>query len=306
MTVRRSLTLLVLAILYGPTIYDLMYEGWTNTYAGHVLFVPAFAGLLVWMDWGRLRTIATNGSSEGPVLVVAALVVLALGRWWPSLVLQTFSIVIAVSGMALWWAGWRWLLAARAPIGFLILMIPLPLAFVNAATLSLQHFIAWSSAAILDLLGVPVYQQGVFLTLPQMTLEVAEVCNGLRFLMALLVLTLAFAQVSQRTAGRKALLTAGAIPVAVLANIVRVTGIAFAVFHVGPEAASGFYHLLVGKLVWGATIIVLVAFGMLLRWTSSNPSEPSSARPHRARDSQASGHAAREVAVIPGPGENAS
>jgi exosortase len=279
MTARRSLALAVLAIAYGPTLYDLVYEGWTDTYAGHVLFVPAFAALLIWMDRDRLRAVATKGSPEGLAVVVAALVVLALGRWSSSLVLQTFSIVIAVSGLALWWVGWQWLRAAKVPIGFLIFMIPLPLAFVNSVTLSLQQFVAWSSAGMLELIGVPVHQEGVLLTLPQLTLEVAEVCNGLRFLMTLLVLTVAFAQVSQRTAVRKALLAAVAVPVAILANVVRITGIAFAVFLVGPEAASGFYHLLVGKLVWAATIIVLVAFGVLLRWTTTVPLEQKSIGP---------------------------
>ena len=284
MTARRRLALLVLAIVYGPTLYDLVYEGWTNTYAGHVLFVPAFAALFAWANRDRLRAVATKGSPAGLAVVVAALVLLALGRWSSSLVLQTLSIVMAVAGLVLWWAGWRLLLAARASVGFLIFMIPLPLAVVDSVTLSLQRFVAWSSAAMLDLLGVPVHHEGVFLTLPQMTLEVAEVCNGLRFLMTLLVLTIAFGQVSQRTIGRKVLLAVVAVPVAILANAVRVAGIAFAAFHVGPEAASGFYHLLVGKVVWGVTIVVLVAFGLLLRRTTTVPLEHPSLRPLGAGD----------------------
>src|SRR5207244_3654782 len=77
----------------------------------------------------------------------------------------------------------------------------------------------------LGLLEVPVYQSGVTIELPSMTLKVAEACNGLRFLMALLVLTAAFAQITQRTVVDRAALVVAAVPIAIVANAMRVAAI---------------------------------------------------------------------------------
>jgi len=90
------------------------------------------------------------------------------------------------------------------------------------------------------------------------------VCNGLRFLMALLVLTTAFAQVTQRTIPRKITLALSSIPIAILANAARVAAIGVGVHLIGPEAASGTIHHWIGKGVWGLTLIPLAALGFLL------------------------------------------
>jgi exosortase len=143
-------------------------------------------------------------------------------------------------------------------------MAPLPRPVVDAVTLEVQLFAAGFSVGVLRLLDLPVYQTGVVIELPTMTLKVAEACNGLRFLMALLVLTAAFAQITQRTVGRKAALIAAAIPVAVLANAIRVAAIVVGVHYVGPDAANGTIHNWIGKGVWGLTLIPLFGLGLLL------------------------------------------
>ena len=117
---------------------------------------------------------------------------------------------------------------------------------------------------MLRLLDLPVYQRGVVIELPAMTLQVAEACNGLRFLMALLVLTAAFAQVTQRSVPRKIALVASAVPIAIAANAMRVAAIAIGVHYVGPAAASGTIHNWIGKGVWGITLIPLIGLAWLL------------------------------------------
>ena len=93
----------------------------------------------------------------------------------------------------------------------------------------------------------------------------AEVCNGLRFLTAILVLTIAFAHITQRSLGRKLVLVASAVPVAIVANAVRVTAIALAVHYWGPEAASGWIHHAIGKGVWALTLLPADRAGVVAR-----------------------------------------
>lgn len=106
----------------------------------------------------------------------------------------------------------------------------------------------------------------------------AEVCNGLRFLTALLVLTVAFAHVSQRSLAGKLVLVASAVPIAILANAVRVATIVVAAHYIGSQVTSGFIHNSIGKGVWALTLIPLGALGLLLRRGGASR-DPEEARP---------------------------
>jgi exosortase len=255
---------LALLVLWAPTLGQMIHAWRADSYAGHGPFVPLFSALVAWIERDRLRAAAASGHPAGLVLVAAGVAALGLGHLAGSLLLQGFSLVAAVAGVVAWRFGWACLRAAAFPVVFLVLMVPLPRAVVEVVTLELQLFAAGFAAGALRLLGIPVYQTGIVIELPALTLKVAEVCNGLRFLLALLVLTVAFAQVTQRTLGRKIVLTAAAIPIAILANATRVAVIGLAVQLVGPQAASGAIHHAIGKVVWVLTLVPLVVFGILL------------------------------------------
>ncbi len=264
-----------LAALYTPVMLRMASVWWHDSYAGHGMFVPLFSAHFLWMDRHRVRAALGRRDPLGLSVIVAGLLVFALGAWESSLLVQGLSFVVTLAGMVLWLAGARALRAVVFPLAFLCLMVPLPRAFVAATTLHLQMFAAGFAGHVLSLLDVPFMQRGVLIELPAMTLEVAEVCNGLRFMSALVVLTLAFAYVTQRTIVRRAVLTAMAVPVAIVANAVRVTGIALGVQYIGPQAASGFIHNYIGKGVWAITILTLVAIGVVLRRTTPPEREPA-------------------------------
>lgn len=255
---------LVLAVLYVPAMAEMFHVWQTDTYAGHGMFVPLFSALVAWTDRERLRAAVGRGHPAGIALILAGVGLLALGALGGSLLVKGLSVAVVVAGLVMWSFGTDCLRAAAFPVGFLVLMAPLPRPVVDALTLDLQLFAAGFAAAALRLLDIPVYQTGVTIELPALTLQVAEVCNGLRFLLALLVLTAAFAQVTQRSIPRKVALVASAIPIAIFANATRVAAIGLGVHFIGPEAASGTIHNWIGKGVWGLTLIPLILLGLLL------------------------------------------
>jgi exosortase len=259
------LSLCALALVYAPVVRELVHVWRVDPYGGHGMFVPAYSALLLWFDRRRLATTPRRREPAGALLVLTALVLLALGRWADSIAVQGLSIVIALAGWVLWRFGARRLRAAAFPIGFLALMLPLPRTVVDRITLDVQTFHAGFSSAVLELAGVPHVQRGIYIGLPTTTLSVAEGCNGLRFLMALVTLAAAFAQASQRTTGRKLLLVALAVPLAVVANGLRVSALCLAAYQMGPQAAAGLTHFSIGKALWAGTLGVLGVIGMLLR-----------------------------------------
>ena len=257
----------VLAVVYSPVFVELGRTWWSHPYAGHGMFVPLLSAFFLWMDWARLRMVPRQGHWSGVAVVLLALGFLAWGTWAPSLIVQGLSLVMAIAGLLLWAWGLRWVRLAAFPIGFLVCMVPLPRPVVDAVTLHLQLFAAGFAGLALDALDIPFYLDGLVIQLPGVTLQVAEVCNGLRFLAGLVVMTIAFAHLSQRTRARQVLLSVAAVPVAILANAVRVAAIAAAVYHVGPQAVSGVIHHSIGKAVWGLTIVTLVVLGLMLQRT---------------------------------------
>jgi exosortase len=257
--------------LYAPVVRDLAHAWWTHPYAGHGPLVPAFSAFLLWTDRGRIRTSFAAGHPIGIAVILLALGLLLAGRSMESLLLQGVSLVTCLAGMVLWVLGPRTLQAAAFPVAFLLFMLPLPNPVANAVTQDLQLFAARTAEVALDLLDVPFFLDGVLIQLPGITLAVATVCNGLRFLAGLLVLTIAFAQLSQRSLPRKLILVASAIPIAVLANAVRVTTVALAVYYIGPSAAQGFIHNSIAKGVWALTLVPLVILALLLRRGGESP-----------------------------------
>jgi exosortase len=261
----RIVVILPLAGLYAPVFADLGRAWWGDQYAGHGMFVPAFSAFLAWNDRDRIRAAVGRPDPAGILVLLVALALLAAGRWSGSLLVQALSVVVAVAGALLWTCGGRCLRTAAFPVAFLVFMAPPPSVVVDTVTLHLQLFAARVAGVVLEILDVPFYQSGVDIVLPAMTLQVAEVCNGLRFLLALLVLTMACAYVSQRSPHRMAVLVASAIPIAILANAARVAAIAVAVQYVGPQAASGAIHNAIGKGVWALTLVPLAGIGFWLR-----------------------------------------
>ena len=265
----------VVAALYVPLGAWMVGEWRTHPYAGHGMFVPAISAVILWGDRDRFRAAIGAGARGGLLLVVLALGLLGLAHALGSLLLGGLSVAVAVAGLVLWAFGPRALRVAAFPIAFLALMSPLPRPLVAAITRDLQLFAAGFAGSALDVLGVPFYLEGELIQLPAVTLRVAEVCNGLRFLTAILVLTIAFAHITQRTLGRKLVLVAAAVPAAIVANAVRVTAIALAVHGWGPEAASGWIHHGIGKGVWALTLLPLIGLGWWLgRGGSSRSEEP--------------------------------
>lgn len=256
---------LVIAGLYVPTVAEMVRQWSSHPYAGYAMFVPAFSAVVLYTDRKRLRNAVGPGARAGYAVVALGLGLFAVGQWALGFTARGVSLVVVIAGLGLALLGTRWVTAAAFPLAYLVLMIPPPLAVFKAVTFHAQLFVAATSAGLLRLLDVPLVRDGLNLRLPQITLEVAEACNGFRFLTSLVVLMIAFSRLALDTPGRRVLLVTLAVPAAVTANVLRVTVTGLAAHLLGPEETMTFVHYWAGKGIWLVTIAVLVATGLLLR-----------------------------------------
>jgi exosortase len=243
----------LLAVLYAPVVRDLGRVWAEIPYYSYGFLVPVFAAYLVW-DARRTLHLDAAWRPGALALVAAGLVVLGLGVATASLMLRALSLPLVGAGLA------RALLEGPAfrtvvfPIAFLAFMAPLPEGTLPALSLPLQQLAAWTTEHALRALGIPVHRDGLLLYLDRVILHVSEACNGLRFLLAMAVLGVAFAWATQRHAGHRVVVVAAAIVLAIVANLVRVIGTGVLAELLGPEAAAGMFHVVYGKVVYAAVL----------------------------------------------------
>ena len=257
--------LAVVGLAYAPTLARLAAVWWSVPYYSYGFFVPAFSAFLIWDARRRLATLPTRPWWAGTALAAAGLAILAAGFALDSPTLQGLSLPVVLAGLVGAAFGRPILRAVAFPLAFLGFMAPLPESVTAALSLPLQHLAAATAAWVLAATGIPVVREGLLVHLPAVTLEVDQTCNGLRFLLAMLVIGTALAGARLRRPLERAAMVGTALGLAVLANLVRVSGTGLIAHHLGPQAAVGLAHVAFGKVVYAVMLIPLGLLALVLR-----------------------------------------
>src|SRR5262249_2033113 len=99
-----------------------------------------------------------------------------------------------------------------------------------------------------------------------MALEVAEACSGIRSLMSLLALAIMYGYLMDTRSWVRWTLAVSAVPIAVLANAIRVIGTGLLVQYWDPEKAEGYFHESWGWLTFVLSLVMLYLLHMGIRW----------------------------------------
>jgi exosortase len=268
MTRRTLLALLAVSasflVLYVPVLARLTRD-WIHddNYSHGVLIIP----LAIWFAWngrGRLAAIVPRPSHVGLGVVLGGLGLLVAGLLGAELFLTRISLVVVIAGIVLFMGGWAYLRALAFPIGFLVLMIPIPAILFNQVAFPLQLFASQVGQAALGGLGIPVLREGNVIVLAHTTLEVAEACSGIRSLISLLTLGIVYGYFLDPRGGVRMLIALATIPIAILVNGARVAGTGIAAHYYGSDAAEGFFHTFSGWLVFAVAFALVFAVAHLL------------------------------------------
>ncbi len=244
--------------LYLPVLANLVYQWRTDESYSHGFLIPIVSAYLVWERRHRIRRCPHRAFPWGYGVLLLGLALFLLGRAATFGYPTRLSFLIVLVGLVLFVAGPAVVRTLSFPLAYLLFMVPLPAILLNTIAFPLQLLAARTATVTLDLLNVPVLQEGNIIDLPTTRLEVTEACSGLRSLVSLLALAVIYAYMIRRTWRDRLLLTLSAIPIAVVANAARVTLTGLLAQLYGPQAARGFYHVFSG---W---IVFLVAFGLLI------------------------------------------
>ncbi|HXH81544.1 MAG TPA: exosortase [Candidatus Tectomicrobia bacterium] len=255
--------------LYAPMLPGLAQEWAESPVLSHGFAVPFIAGYLVWARRAELRaaTIAPSWWGLPPLLIGLAAMVLGVHGQEPFI--ARASLPATLLGVTLLVGGWSLTRVSWIAIAYLAFMIPLPWTTLKTLMYQSRLLDATISRALLDAVGVPVLQDGVFLHLPAMTLEVADACSSIPAIAALLALGIAYSTVVDRPLAAKVVLVASALPLAIASNIVRITTTALGVHYIGPVTLQTVYHQFNGTVNFFLTFFLLLLLDrVLLAWTA--------------------------------------
>jgi len=233
-----------------------------ETYSHGLLMVP-LAIYVVWRQREELARLPRRPSAAGLAVLAGSLLALGAGVSCAAPLVARLALLCALAGVvACFWSG-RHVKAVSFAFVLLLLAIPLPEAVFARITPPLQMLAARFGEAALTALQIPVFREGTFIVLAKATLEVAEACSGIRSLVSLVALAAIWGYVSESPLWLRWLLAAASVPIAIVANGIRVAGTGVAAHFCGPAAAQGFFHSFSGWLVFLVAVALLLGLHRL-------------------------------------------
>lgn len=254
------------ALLYVPAYYRLTQTIWSSDEYGHG---PIILGVSFWLLYTLRHRIAEAPTQPRPLLgwgtIVVSLLLFAAGRSQDIIMFEIGSQVGVLAGLLLAFKGGAALRVAWFPLVFQIFMVPLPEALVAAVTGPLKSAVSAVAAYVLYLANYPIGRSGVILTVGPYQLFVADACAGLNTMFTLEALGLLYMNLMRYTNPvRNVALAVLLVPIAFLANVVRVVILVLVTFHFGDEAGQGFVHSFAGMVLFLVALVLMLVVDHIL------------------------------------------
>jgi exosortase B len=258
---RRSWILAIagFAAMYVPVYWWAANSIWQTDDQAHGALVLA---VMLWLFWGLREQIAAVEPRPSPrlgwTLFGLGALVYIFGRVFGISILEFGSQPIVVAGILLVLKGPAATRVAWFALFYFIFMIPLPGIIVDAVTGPLKRWISVIVVEMLYAVGYPISRNGVILEIGQYQMLVADACSGLHSMYSLSALGTLFMYIMDRKSRvHNALMLASILPIAFIANIVRVVVLVLITYHFGDEAGQGFLHGAAGMVLM---LVALLAF----------------------------------------------
>jgi exosortase len=256
--------LLAFLALYYPFIQTLVRDWDTNDNYSQGYFIPFVSAFMIWWMREELAAVELKPSNWGIALIALGLLQLFISKVGSEYFLQRISMILVLFGTSLFLFGRRWTRVIWLPLVYLIFMIPLPAIIWNRIAFPMQLFASALTEDVVQLIGIPILREGNVLHLAQTSLEVVDACSGLRSLVNILGLAVGLGFLMNKEAWKRWALFLAAFPIAIVVNIIRLSGTAVLASRYGGDMARGFLHDFSGWLVFvaGIGLLLLVQSGL--------------------------------------------
>jgi len=246
--------------LVAPTLWSLSRYHWSTSDGAHgpIILTSGLWLLFRQRDHFRFcpRSIKIGWLALGPPLLLLIL----YARTFRLLGLEATAVYATLLLMALFYWGPQTVRTQWVPITYLAFLIKPPDILIVELTQPLKIMISQVAAAVLHAADYPVAASGVLIQVAQYELLVQQACAGLGSLLTLLAMGMIYVHLTRpATRGHVLMLLLSILPIAVLANLLRVLILVLLTYHVSDAAAQSFAHEMAGVFTFAMSM-----FGMLL------------------------------------------
>jgi exosortase len=209
----------------------------------HLLLIVPISASLIFSERDALKGGSGPAIGFGSALLSIAILI-GSSRWIAGLP-SDIQLSLGMLAVVVWWIGsFVFCFGARTarrfvfPLCFLFWLVPIPALALDKIVAFWQHGSATSASLLFSAFGVPVAQDGIFLSIPGLTLEVAQECSSVRSSLMLVITSMVLAHLFLRSFWRKTLVVLVAIPLSIVKNGVRI----FTIAMLGTRVDPGFLH----------------------------------------------------------------
>lgn len=232
-----------------------VWQGNPDYSAGQL--VPLAALYMMSTRRGAIRKLQFRFWSGGLLAFGLGVGVHLFGRFYLYGSLENAGMVLCAAGIIMSILGREASAKLWYPLLFLFFMLPLPHRVHLSVLLPLQDISTRVSGTVLEMLAIPVVQQGHVLEVAGHRLAVAEACSGLRMAVAFMIVTAVVVYLVRRPRWQKAIVLLTAVPIAVVCNVVRIVGSA-CLYNAGLDfLAQGAFHDGAGILMMPVALLLI-------------------------------------------------
>jgi exosortase B len=233
-----------LLVLYVPSFIDLSRTFWRTEVGGHG---PIILAVVLWLLWREREALISSVPDTrmprlGGALVAFGLLLYVLGRSQEFFQFEVGSLIPLLYGIVLALRGKNAAKRLWFPIFFLCFLVPLPGSLLDSILIPLKKYVSIIVEQILYTLGYPVARTGVVLTIGPYQLLIANACSGLNSMIALSGVGLLFMYLIKHPSKTyNVILLLSILPIAFLANILRVLLLMLVTYYWGDSAGQSFH-----------------------------------------------------------------
>lgn len=265
-----KVALLALAVSFAYSrVAPLLWSAWNEGDYSHGMLVPFVSIYLIWIDRNKLTKVEIRPKTLiGFSIMFVSSLMLIVGEIGSINAIQLYSILLLIPGLIIFFFGFPYLKVLSLPVAYLIFMVPFLDPVMERIHWPLQISTSVMVSLFLNLIQIPMMRSGQYIELPNATLEVAEECSGLQFLIATVAIGIPLAHLTQRLLWKKIVLIASSVVVGLISNWLRVIVIALWTYYTG-QFSHGPIHTFKGMLVAVIGFVILFAEARVLSRNSS-------------------------------------
>lgn len=258
-------------LIYWATFAWLVHIWRYDKEYSHGFLVPVVSIYLTWRKREYLLTrLAKPQTIAGGGIILASILLFFAGRAGAFVLAEAVSFLLLLPGIVLFIWGWERLKVLAMPLLYLQFMVPWAEEIIERIHPPFQYMSAWLGVLLLKATNVPILLDGKYIYLPNITLEVARECSGVRFLTSVIALGLPLVYLTQTKWKRAVPVLIFGVLITILVNGLRIALAGTMAYRYTPGLLHGPFHIFQGWFVAQVGFLALI----FINWVVSKRSEP--------------------------------